>query len=74
MPFNVAKHSCNSCHETAKIYFPEEVVPRIGEIYRYRCPGCGQIVYFRSEGQIIHVNDKESIPKNATIAEKKEFH
>jgi len=74
MPFAVAKNTCHSCHKKTKVYFPDGLSLKGGQIYRYLCPGCGTIVYFRPDAGTVLVNDDESIPEDATIAAKKEFH
>ena len=74
MPYAVAKNTCHSCKEQSKVYFTDGVHPKVGEVYRYLCQGCGQIVYYHLEAGTILVNDGESLPADATVAEKKVFH
>lgn len=74
MSYAVAKNTCQFCQEQTKIYFTDGLAPNAGEVYRYLCPGCGTIVYFRPDAGTVLVNDDASIPDDATMAVKKEFH
>lgn len=74
MPYAVAKNTCLSCHEKTKVYFADGLSPKVGEVYRYNCPRCGHIVYFRPDAGTVIVSGDESIPDDATMAVKKEFH
>jgi hypothetical protein len=73
-PDAVAKNTCQSCHEKPKVYFPDGLFLKGGQVYRYLCPGCGEIVYFHPDAGAVIVSDDESIPDDATIAMKKAFH
>jgi len=72
MSYAVAKNSCQSCQKETKVYF-EGDAPKVGEVYRYVCEGCGGTIYFMIKAGAVLVNGQESIPEGAAVAEKKKF-